>query len=492
MDYETVKALLAKHYCVPDQFPYIKVAGDTDLSRSYYSIDLLDRIERLRSTLQNFGDAPTLTEKFDTKYNGFEYIPETVDLYMRGSNWFARFYKITGVNYVRDKEGTVTAYLFHSSYPDVSLSDKEPDFYGYWKKLKLNKNEPYKYNEGISYWVNKTLRQNAKFRAFSVDFLNTAADENKEYILKDIARAIENFGCFLPPIRYDELSDYRTPGALVKSFIEEDPALSVDFNKKDINLGYAMVKLAEDIDPRDKKIIKKLDDKTVSDTISLKMLYDGFSSKEFTRQYYRNKLSADEDDYELMILINDYVEMSAETSELLRLSFDRNGLEHAHNELAVRARDLIAKEELQSVLVQVPSVFDRLEKKIKSTGVDGFERIVTMARLHDEGNFQHNCVFSRRFLIKQDQVSVYHWDHEGESYTVQFYIDTEGKYHLEEVRARFNKAISEEHLQYLKDKLKDICIVDNVSRAFLPAIGVPAEHIGEFIDFHIDDEDLPF
>ena len=46
--------------------------------------------------------------------------------------------------------------------------------------------------------------------------------------------------------------------------------------------------------------------------------------------------------------------------------------------------------------------------------------------------------------------------HEGESYTVQFYIDVEGKYHLEEVRARFNKAISEEHLQYLKDKLKDI------------------------------------
>lgn len=78
-----------------------------------------------------------------------------------------------------------------------------------------------------------------------------------------------------------------------------------------------------------------------------------------------------------------------------------------------------------------------------------------------EGEYQHNCVFSRRELLRKDKVSIYRWNHKGSSYTVQFVRRLSGEYVVNEVRARFNHAITKEDFDDFRAHLSGIAIIGN-------------------------------
>ncbi|MBO4216494.1 MAG: PcfJ domain-containing protein, partial [Clostridia bacterium] len=236
--------------------------------------------------------------------------------------------------------------------------------------------------------------------------------------------------------------------------------LNVDFNKVDINVGYVMAMLAQEIDDKDRKLISCLDAQIVSAAVSLKLFYDGFSAAEFVRWYYRKTLAGAACDSEIRMCAEDYVEMCIEAGEKLRLGYDADALIRAHDELSIRNRIKANKEEFGIPLLAVPSKFDALETAIKDTGSAGFERICTTERLFREGEYQHNCVFSRRGSVRKDRASIYHWDHKGESYTIQFSRDKRKHYFVEEIKARFNRSITEEHLSDLRQMLAGVCAVD--------------------------------
>ena len=106
--------------------------------------------------------------------------------------------------------------------------------------------------------------------------------------------------------------------------------------------------------------------------------------------------------------------------------------------------------ELNVSLVTIPSRFDPLETRFNTLFPGEFERIRDTRRLLEEGEEQHNCVFSRRHIIRNDHAAVFHWDFAGEHCTIQFAIDHHGEYYVNEIKAKYNEECSLPVLQQLR------------------------------------------
>ncbi len=462
---DLVKKLLKKHFGEPRSS--LTIGNNTEPIGTfyYYSLDKESEIASLRDLLgmkhlvEGIDMIPELKQSIPDKDDEDTETPQCVCFKERDGHWTAFFHRITGVCYHRTNGNTVAATLIIDEQPFVILYDYDDDFYGFWRKTRTRKHVPYNSRDGFSYWMNKTLKTNDRFKCFAVDFFFAVAEAEHLYILRDVGRTIANCGCFLPPVSYQKLLSFRTPAELVRSFQKEPTDLNADFNKFDVNVGYIMVMLAPNVEKKDWKLISKFDSKIVSDAISLKLFYDGFSAEEFVRWYYRKALDGQDCANEIKMYVEDYVELCIEAEEKFRLSYDLSALIRAHNELSFRNRMMSNKEELNKPLVTLPSKFDNLETAIKNTGSTEFERICTTERLFKEGEYQHNCVFSRRGLVRRDRASIYHWNHDGTSYTIQFTRDKRGRYTVDEIKARFNYSITKEHLRDLKQLLSGFCSV---------------------------------
>lgn len=289
------------------------------------------------------------------------------------------------------------------------------------------------------------------------------------------------------PISFADLITFRTPAELMAHFKDEEINLNIDFNKVDLNLGYIMTELAKGIDKRDWNLITGLDSDTVANLISLKQFYDGFTVSEFVKMFYGTKF----DDYFLAGYIKDYIKMCLETGHKFRIGFSsENELRTAHDDLADEIRKKVDENELRLPLVPERSKFDILEERITEWGKGEFERIRSTPQLLNEGETQHNCVFSRRHLIRKDHVAIFHWKHNGRNYTVQFNTNRKGNFFVKEVRARFNETITAEDLADLKRMLSGFCTVSNDIagdlRLYHAEMDIPNWRLLG------DDEDLPF
>ena len=495
---DIIKELLKKHFGDPRGSLIIGDVSVPEENVYFYSLNREKEVTAIRDLLgmkhlvDGIDKLPELKQSFDDKNGNDTEIPQCVYFRERDGYWSAYFHRIIGVHYHRTYGNKVAAELQIDVHPFVVLSDCDDDFYGFWRKIRTRKNVPYNNRDGLSYWMNKALKTNKRFRGFAVDFFFAVAEAEHLYILKDAARAIANCGCFLPPISYQNLLNFKTPAELVHSFQEEQTDLNIDFNKVDVNVGYVMIMLAPKVEKRDWKLISKLDSQKVSDAISLNLFYDGFSSEEFVRWYYRKALEGQDFETEIKMYVDDYVEMCLEAEEKFRLCFDLDALIRAHDELSARNRMKVNKDEFKKPLVTSPSKFDELETAIKNTGSTEFERIVTTERLFNEGEYQHNCVFSRCGLLRRDLASIFRWDHDGESYTIQFSKDKRGRYSVDEIKARFNNSITEEHLRYLKQLLSGFCSVNVEVVSEFPQRGRIERPYPHWLGIVNDDEEFEF
>ncbi|MBQ3356887.1 MAG: PcfJ domain-containing protein [Oscillospiraceae bacterium] len=492
--------LLEKHFGAPKCSAIIGFDGEAGNAKYYYSFDgekTIGAICKLlnRKELRKEADKiPPLMQSVPEAGEGEKpicVVCNTTD----NDGWLLKFYYFAGVRYVQDEEGVFKATLQTDNFPFASLTSGDPEFFGFWKKYRSRRRNRNGERDGFSYWTNKALKTNEGFRGFSVDLFYAVAEAERQYILKDVARAIESCGCFLPPVSYQKLLEFHTPAALVNSFRSPQIDLNVDFNKVDLNVGYVMVTLAPSIERMDWKLIAKLDAKTISGALSLNTFYDGFTAENFVPRYYAKKLEGTTPEYEIKMYADDYVSMCSETHELLRLSYSLQALINAHDEMAARTRMRINEKEFEKPLVKTPSKFDALEASIRQTGTTELERITTTKRLFDESEYQHNCVFSRRDAVRKDSASIYHWAHEGESYTIQFGAKKKGTFYVREIKARFNRRISVEHLGALAELIDGFCAIDaDLARDELPQVPIgPLPHeFPAFALLDLDDEELPF
>ena len=424
-------------------------------------ITALCKLLNMNQLVDNVGRIPELRQMLPDRGDGYNEVQECVILYERDEHWSISIHKIIGVEYSSSAENKVSAKLQYDHHSIVSLSDSDEEFYGFWRVIPSRKKDvPYNGRKGISYWMNKAFLTNIRFRNFAVDFFNAEAEAEQKYILKDVARAISECGCFLPPVTYQETISFRTPEELLNSFKTEGSKLRVNFNKIDINVGYIMLMLEPEVNERDLKQRYKFEISKINGAITLPLLYNGFSAEEFLKGYYRNMGHVYDIRYENMSFAEDYIQLCREEEEKFRIVDSMYELAAEHDALAEKNRRRVNEAEFGVPLIAVPSKFDKLEEEIRKTGAAEFERIRTTEGLLKEGEYQHNCVFSRRGLVRSDRASIYHWEHKGKSYTIQFSRDRKGRYYVSEVRARFNDPISDVHLWDLGQLLRGFCDVE--------------------------------
>lgn len=383
-------------------------------------------------------------------------------------SWRLTFHYIKGVRYHRTFGKHIAATLILQNIPIIYLSEYSKDaFFGYWDATFYNQDrhrgEPQTVTEGINYRINRNLFRNIQFRSFTSSFFFMIANAEKKYILKDIGRTIKDWGYYLPSISLKSTLNCHTPSEVMSLVASEFNLLNINFNKSDMNVGYVIRKVSSFISEQDYPVLLKLTPEIVRNCISLKNLFDGLNStesiKQFLTNYYRYERGFSED--EIYGFIGDYIHMSIECNAPIRLSSSSNKLKEAHDKLAelIREKEYLAAEQ-NVLLVATPSKFDDLEKTFNDLFANAFQRMHTSEQLLKEGEFQHNCVFSRRDLIRKDRVAIFHWNFENASHTIQFAIDRWGKYYIDEIKARYNQEPSWSAMTKLREMMAAVNFVD--------------------------------
>lgn len=496
MNLNTIEKLLEKHFGPVKRTLTLGDESGAEEGTYYYTLWNEAQIREILSLLSlhksaaDRGGLPELSQTLPVDVNAKEETSECVSVHKMDEHWVVSFYTIVGVKYHSTENGGVAATLQLSRSPAVELSNYEQEdaFFGYWRKIHTRKRAACLNRDGFTYWMNKALWNNLRFREFTVDFFLEAGETEKKYILKDVARSIGQCGFFLPEVSYPTLLRYRTPAELIHSFMTEPIDIRVDFNKIEINAAYIMLSLASKIDGRDLQSLFHGAPGDLTDLVNLKVFFEGPDPVKLLRNHYLKTLRRGPGDRLTETYIDDYMQMSGEIGEPLRFGISRAGLIRAHDDLAAQQEKKGHREDFHKPLVVDPSRFDELEKDIKGVDTGGeFERIRTTERLFDEGFYQHNCVYSRRDLIRKDRKSVFHWSHKDRSYTVQFAVNSKNAYYVDEIRARFNNSITGEDFTDLKAALKGIALVpDSILAEYPRADGQLA------LDFDGNDEVLPF
>ncbi len=336
-----VKKLLKKHF--GPQKSSLTVGDRSkreDTVQYYVSPELEDQFLAVRDFLdqkypkESKVRLPELKQDFPYSLTD-DGIPQCAVYKVSGGRWSARFCTVKEVRY-RNIGGHISA-DFELKEDYARVSDVEySDFYGFWGEFPLIKDGIRCERNGVPYEINRALKASSRFRNFTVDFLLAISEKENRPILRHVASTISECGCFLPPVTYSELLNCRTPSELLGRFVKDGNSLDVDLDRTDINTGYVMLALLEEIDPCDRDAIAGLEAPAVSKSIDLDILYSGFSARMFVRNYYTNVLMPHYP--RIRMYADDYAKVCIDRGEKLRLSADLRNLILAHEELINRYR----------------------------------------------------------------------------------------------------------------------------------------------------------
>ena len=467
--YEEIKRILQDTYEVNSptldfRTPHKRGAGREDIMYFYtLGREYEDEIASVRDALSRHlsGSAPGkrsgLIQRFKKDKRA---LPQCAVLMKhQDGNWELSFHFVREVRYHMTYGRHAAATLMILPVPEVFLCSKYQDtFYGYWEETRTYSSRPGDGDgdatEGLNYRVNRNLICKEQFRNFTAEFFSTVADAEKLYILKDISRTIRKYGFFLPSVPFPDVMLSRTPEEIIRSAVPGSAAMNINFNRTDLNKGCVIASLAPAVCERDMQVLKGMTPEIIKKCFSLKNAFDGFKSKEsvgeFIENYYRYVRGFTKSEERIA---GDYVKMCLDTGTPVRLSASVKKLTDEHDGLArlIRKKKYLEDDE-NEVLVPAPSRFDRLERSLDFLCPNAFRRIRTSGQLLDEGEFQHNCVCSRKGLIENDRAAVFHWDYDNSSHTVQFAC-IRGKYYLDEIKARFNEECSPSAMNRLHELL---------------------------------------
>lgn len=171
-----VKELLKKHFGESRSSLAIGDDSEPEGRIYFYSLDKEKEIAAIRDLLgmrhlvDGIDKLPELKQSIPDKGDDDIERPQCVCFREGDGHWSAYFHWITGVHYHRTYGNKVAATLQIDEQPFVMLSDCDDEFFGFWRKIRTRKRVPYNNREGLSYWMNKALKTNERFRSFAVDY----------------------------------------------------------------------------------------------------------------------------------------------------------------------------------------------------------------------------------------------------------------------------------------------------------------------------------
>ena len=472
---KTVRLLLEKHFGAASSLTIDAAPRRSGQSTLYFlSLDDAEK-EKIRSLRDTFNALPTATkasfpeliQPYAPRPRSERQVIRVAKFQMNRDEWRILFYPITGYRFHRSHGRKIAASVTLSKHPYITLSSSAaPEVaYGLWASPQ-NKNAPlYPKGEGILFSVNKNLFESRRFRGFVADFLMAIGTAEGKHIIKDISRSIAEVGCVLPQISFPDLLACHTPKDILAlaDLLPKRNVLCRNLNAMDINCAYVAARLLPQINSQDVPALSHITPEDVRRVIASNpsILYQGMGTGDGPVMYMESFISSlfqrgpfDFPPNAAQNMARDYLRLC--DNLLMPVNYWPNDPEkylRAHNQMAeieLEQIDQMRMAEENEPLITVPSLFDRLETALTNLN-DGFERIYSSERLAEEGRQQHNCVYSRRHLLRADKAAIYHW----KSYTVQFGTK-DGCYCLDEVRDKYNKTCMPEDLQQLRDILHKV------------------------------------
>ena len=311
--------------------------------------------------------------------------------------------------------------------------------------------------EGFSYGTNKAVFNHPSIRNFASDFLDEAGKQTKHYILCDAARAVREWGCFLLPVSFHEIIKYHTPAELISGLVPGAELPGTNLNKTDLNEGYVKALLSSVVDRGSLNVLENLPKEILKKAVDSGVLYRGIELLSFIKGLYECIFENCENHPDACACAADYVDMCFQLQSKVKLLLSPEKIIKAHDAAAKELNCQRIAESSDNELAAIPSKFDRLENCLEKLRPGEFFRIRTAEQLLREGNNQNNCVYSRRFLIKQDVAAVFHIKTKsGHDYTAQFSMDHKGRYIINEIRAKNNLRCTEEDRKALENTLDKI------------------------------------
>lgn len=473
-----VRMLLEKHFGPPMPSLTIDAPSRPGANTLYFvALDNLPAIRRLRDSLNALLPEEvksSFTELVCPEPKALQPILRCARFQVNRAQWTVTFSSVPGVKLYRTYSKKIAASLLIGGHKQqVFLSSAAPAnqlLYGLWNPPQ--ERDYATRDEGMSFIANKNLllAENTAFRAFIVDFISAIAENERHFILKDVAKTIQRTHAFLPQISFRNLLRLHTPKEIISTVLPEGDrhALNRNLNAMDLNLGYTMAALTHVVDQRDYVTLSHMSEDDLLRVLSPAILREGLATHDgktaFLDRYAALKLHEPPFDMTArgaLAIARDYFSMCEDMRIPKRFFLDGEDYLREHDRVAEiqRNRWEEAEEKDDRPLVIKPSRFDKLEEALAGALPECI-RLKTAAALRLEGKKQHNCVFSRKTYLQDDIAAVFHWDpadDEDHHYTVQFAIRPQTScFYIEEMKDRFNNEPLPEDLQLLRDILRQI------------------------------------
>lgn len=322
---------------------------------------------------------------------------------------------------------------------------------------------------------------------------------SKNIFLKNVFADCKKY-CLIP-LTVNECLSYHNKSELIKGKYKKADGINIQWNKRNLNLSYMIIKSMPYVDSKSKEILKQI---RTFDLSTIRKI-NGYQYKvldffyeiirknikdNFTKEYEKKKkqiyAEAQNDLSELPDVLPD------EQDSLVKYDYDFN--EDPNHELDQLIYDYIRmcfvnknnkiKLNIKSVQ-EIQNKHDNLNKTTNITKKTGdikipknsifaelnsilpkdFEWIKTRKRLILEAKVQHHCVWSYYKLINSDKCAIYSYvdkdgsksyDNVPKRYTIEFrYNSKVKKYYVNQTQGRFDKINSSKMTEYINGLLNE-------------------------------------
>lgn len=429
MDYATVKAVIEKYLDPHDSLVLTRHRGSKDL---YYFTVPYKEIEEFLERINITGSIVSRCE-FDCNWGEsktdymcikmVDYDPDHIDLY---------FYDYSKIRVTFNKRSKRAELKTGKLLFKMSVNTASNHFY--WFDGAHNY-----YPLRFYFDLNRLLLAYKTFRNIFADLLALLPDS---CLLRDLISDIRKYGYILPRIAVADAGVIHSKKELMRKYYPCD--LQLNFNTLTINEGYAASVLASMVNQEDHYILsdyiknsssafKLLDPFPDLDTLSHMPLIGDFMFSYY--RYLFEKADFERDCYLDSHLVSDYLHMVMDTGDRVKLSFKSSSqFVRFHDNVVASYMKKAKTEQLDQDIVPKNSRFEPLKYLLPAE----FEHIDTTDRLYQEGENQHNCVFSYRSRILNDDCAIYHWENDGREYTIEFTMTGFGAFKIKQMMQKYN------------------------------------------------------
>ena len=301
----------------------------------------------------------------------------------------------------------------------------------------------------FNWWLNKCLRENDTIRRVIIALLRRVGKELPIYL--DVARTIERDRFFFPPLDFDEIKQCHTPTDLIeKTGVQK---LDINYNKLDINVGYYLSRLADCFDEHDGIQLRDYPKTHLLSYIQPKDLFEGPNAERFLTMHYLRDADVFEP-WQVRQEITDYLQMCIDQDLKPQILPSYDAFVRKHDEMTEGYRKQQMRFEIQKPLVPEHSQFEAVDLAFRRYGMENYEWIRTGERLYQEGEKQHNCVFTYRASIRKDLCAIFHLDRNGESYTIRINKNPKGRFYIADMKRTCNHDYLRSDYDYVNGYLR--------------------------------------